>query len=310
MVQMPAVNTPQFSWVLSRLPRHAAAGAADLPARGRRPRGRVRRRPSRAAASTGSGRAPRRPWPPTPSRPGCSTATWPAPGSTRSRPTQPHDPDAPANLWEPADGTGRRSDFGAHGVFDRRSHLGRPAAVGLAAPRRARRCGRRDGGGRRLDVAEMVTAERIPRTAVARAAAAWHLLVGAALTARPAESPARSAVRRQIPAPESAACSGARSLSQAAVVAAAPTRRVLLGGAGVDIDPCVEPASADRGRAVPSRRAACGVAHRSSESRPIELAAVRTARDEKLRSRDAGRKRPARMCCVSTPCSPTVNAVR
>ena len=23
MVQMPAVNTPQFSWVLSRLPRHA-----------------------------------------------------------------------------------------------------------------------------------------------------------------------------------------------------------------------------------------------------------------------------------------------
>ena len=48
MVQMPAVNTPQFDWVLSRLPKPAAAGAADLPARGRRPRRAVRGRPSEA----------------------------------------------------------------------------------------------------------------------------------------------------------------------------------------------------------------------------------------------------------------------
>jgi hypothetical protein len=31
--------------------------------------------------------------------------------------TQPRDPDAPVNLWEPADGQEGR-DFGAHGVFD------------------------------------------------------------------------------------------------------------------------------------------------------------------------------------------------
>ena len=34
---------------------------------------------------------------------------------------QPQDPDSPVNLWEPADGPGGR-DFGAHGVFDDRSH--------------------------------------------------------------------------------------------------------------------------------------------------------------------------------------------
>ena len=48
MVQMPAVNTPQFDWVLSRLPKRPA-GAADLPAGGGGPRGPVRRRSSRAA---------------------------------------------------------------------------------------------------------------------------------------------------------------------------------------------------------------------------------------------------------------------
>src|SRR5205085_990063 len=31
---------------------------------------------------------------------------------------QPQESDQPANLWEPADG---RDDFGAHGIFDRRS---------------------------------------------------------------------------------------------------------------------------------------------------------------------------------------------
>ena len=47
MVQMPAVNTPQFSWVLSRLPRQAQPVPPDLPARGRGTRRRVRGRPSR-----------------------------------------------------------------------------------------------------------------------------------------------------------------------------------------------------------------------------------------------------------------------
>ena len=53
VVQMPAVNTPQFSWVLSRLPRQPAAGPADLPAGGRRPGGRLRGRPPRPQGALG-----------------------------------------------------------------------------------------------------------------------------------------------------------------------------------------------------------------------------------------------------------------
>ena len=42
---------------------------------------------------------------------------------------QPADPNAPINLWSPADGPGGR-DFGAHGAFDAKS--GRPQCAGLA----------------------------------------------------------------------------------------------------------------------------------------------------------------------------------
>ena len=63
MVQMPAMNTPQFDWAKSRLPRPDAAGAADLPAGGRRrrgtPRGAARRRsrvPRRVADGQGGAR--------------------------------------------------------------------------------------------------------------------------------------------------------------------------------------------------------------------------------------------------------------
>ena len=45
MVQMPALNTPQFGWVKSRLPAKGAAGPADLPARGRRRGDRLGRAP-------------------------------------------------------------------------------------------------------------------------------------------------------------------------------------------------------------------------------------------------------------------------
>ncbi len=47
MVQMPAVNTPQFDWARNSMPQQAAAGAADLPARGRGRGGRLRRLPCR-----------------------------------------------------------------------------------------------------------------------------------------------------------------------------------------------------------------------------------------------------------------------
>jgi short-subunit dehydrogenase len=120
MVQMPAVNTPQFSWVLSRLPRHAqpvppiyqpelAAKAVVFAAE----------HPRRREYWVGS------------STVGTLAANAIAPGlldrylartAFASQQTgQRQDPDAPANLWEPADGSDGK-DFGATGVFDDESH--------------------------------------------------------------------------------------------------------------------------------------------------------------------------------------------
>jgi NAD(P)-dependent dehydrogenase (short-subunit alcohol dehydrogenase family) len=140
MVQMPAVNTPQFTWVLSRLPRkpqpvppiyepHVAAAAvvhaADHP----------NRREYWVGGSTV----------------GTLAANAVAPGlldrylartGIRSQQTdQPADPDRPENLWEPVD---RTQDHGARGPFDARStdrspqlwasqHHGLLGAVGGAA---------------------------------------------------------------------------------------------------------------------------------------------------------------------------------
>jgi hypothetical protein len=42
-------------------------------------------------------------------------------GFSSQQTDQRRDPDAPANLWQPADGPDG-SDFGAHGSFDARSH--------------------------------------------------------------------------------------------------------------------------------------------------------------------------------------------
>jgi hypothetical protein len=124
MVQMPAVNTPQFSWVLSRLPNHAqpvppifqpevaakaVVFAADHP----------HRREYWVGASTA----------------GTLIANAVAPGFldrylgrtgfSSQQTQQPKDPDQPVNLWEPADGTDGH-DFGAHGIFDDTSHSRSP----------------------------------------------------------------------------------------------------------------------------------------------------------------------------------------
>jgi NAD(P)-dependent dehydrogenase (short-subunit alcohol dehydrogenase family) len=119
MVQMPAVNTPQFSWVLSRLPRHAqpvppiyqpefaARGvlfAADHP----------HRREYWVGASTMGTLAANA------IAPGLLDRYLAATGFDSQQTKQRHDPDAPVNLWEPADGDGGR-DFGTHGVFDDKS---------------------------------------------------------------------------------------------------------------------------------------------------------------------------------------------
>jgi hypothetical protein len=123
MVQMPAVNTPQFDWVLSKLP-HQAQPVPPIY------------QPEVAARAVVWAATHRRRqlW-----VGGSTTATLPAnklvPGlldrylgdtGYRSQQTdQPRDPDRPANLWAPVPG-----DHGAHGRFDDRAH---PRSLQLAA---------------------------------------------------------------------------------------------------------------------------------------------------------------------------------
>jgi len=122
MVQMPAVNTPQFSWVLSRLPNHAqpvppiyqpevaaraVAYAADHP----------RRREYWVGSSTvGTLLA-------NAVAPGLLDRYLGRTGFAAQQTADKRAEDLPANLWDPADGPDGR-DFGAHGVFDRRAHNG------------------------------------------------------------------------------------------------------------------------------------------------------------------------------------------
>jgi NAD(P)-dependent dehydrogenase (short-subunit alcohol dehydrogenase family) len=119
MVQMPAVNTPQFSWVLSRLPHRAqpvppiyqpevaakaVVYAADHPKRREYWVG-----GTTAATLIGNKLAA-----------GLLDRYLGKTGYSSQQADQPRDPDQPVNLWEPADGPGGR-DFGTHGVFDARS---------------------------------------------------------------------------------------------------------------------------------------------------------------------------------------------
>ncbi len=119
MVQMPAVNTPQFAWVLSRLPNRAqpvppiyqpevaaraVLYAADHPKRREYWVGR-----STAATLVANAVAP-----------GLLDRYLARTGYSSQQTDQPRDPDQPVNLWEPADGREGR-DFGAHGAFDDRS---------------------------------------------------------------------------------------------------------------------------------------------------------------------------------------------
>jgi short-subunit dehydrogenase len=120
MVQMPAVNTPQFSWVLSRLPHHAqpvppiyqpelaaraVLFAADHP----------RRREYWVGASTAATLAANA------VAPGVLDRYLGKTGFKSQQTPEKQSPDAPVNLWEPADGP-NGSDFGAHGIFDDQSH--------------------------------------------------------------------------------------------------------------------------------------------------------------------------------------------
>lgn len=116
MVQMPAVNTPQFDWVLSRLPRKAqpvppiyqpevaARGvvhAADHP----------RRREYWVGATTAATLVANA------IAPGLLDRYLARTGFAAQQTDEERDRDQPANLWSPADGADGE-DFGAHGRFD------------------------------------------------------------------------------------------------------------------------------------------------------------------------------------------------
>jgi NAD(P)-dependent dehydrogenase (short-subunit alcohol dehydrogenase family) len=119
MVQMPAVNTPQFSWVLSRLPdqaqpvppiyepelaARAVTYAADHP----------HRREYWVGGSTAATLAANA------VVPGLLDRYLARTGFKSQQTDQPRNPDQPANLWDPADGTSGH-DYGARGIFGDRS---------------------------------------------------------------------------------------------------------------------------------------------------------------------------------------------
>ncbi|MES9603835.1 SDR family oxidoreductase, partial [Actinomadura sp. NPDC000929] len=124
MVQMPAVNTPQFDWVLNRMPRRpqpvppiyqpeiaadALVYAAEHP----------RRREYWVGGSTvGTILADK-------FATGLLDRYLARTGFKSQQTEKRTRPDQPANLWEPADGTPGR-DHGSHGRFDEQAHARSP----------------------------------------------------------------------------------------------------------------------------------------------------------------------------------------
>jgi NAD(P)-dependent dehydrogenase (short-subunit alcohol dehydrogenase family) len=120
VAQMPAVNTPQFSWVLSRLPNHPQPVAPiyqpEVAARGVQY---AADHPQRSQYWVGDSTAAT-----------ILVNKFAAPlldrylartGFASQQTHQKVEPDRPHNLWEPVDGEGGR-DHGAHGVFDDKAH--------------------------------------------------------------------------------------------------------------------------------------------------------------------------------------------
>ncbi|MFF0586994.1 SDR family oxidoreductase [Streptomyces sp. NPDC003781] len=120
MVQMPGLNTPQFSWVLTRLPRHprpvapvyqpevaarAVLHAADHPERRMYWVG-----GSTVATLLGQKLAP-----------GLLDRYLARTGYDGQQTDRPVDPARPVNLWKPPDDSAP-DDYGAHGIFDDEAH--------------------------------------------------------------------------------------------------------------------------------------------------------------------------------------------
>jgi len=116
MVQLPAVNTPQFSWLRSRLRRHAQpvppiyqpeVAAKAIVYASEHP-GRREYWVGASTAGTLLANAV---------APGVLDRYLARTGFQAQQTDQPHDPADPGNLWRPADAEDGR-DFGAHGEFD------------------------------------------------------------------------------------------------------------------------------------------------------------------------------------------------
>lgn len=122
MVQMPALNTPQFGWVKSRLPHKAqpvppiyqpevAAEAIYWAAHHKRREVHVGWSTQQAIWGTKFA-------------PGLLDRYLARTGYKGQQTDQPADPHRPNNLWEPVDGDG--ADHGAHGTFGDRSRTNSP----------------------------------------------------------------------------------------------------------------------------------------------------------------------------------------
>ena len=124
MLQLPAVNTPQFTWLRTRLPKHAqpvppiyqpelvaraVLHAADHPERREYWVG-----STTAATLLANAVAP-----------GLLDRYLARTGFQSQQTDEPQDPDAPDNLFRPADDEGG-SDYGAHGEFDDQAHAHDP----------------------------------------------------------------------------------------------------------------------------------------------------------------------------------------
>lgn len=119
MVQLPAVNTPQFDWALSRMPRHAQPVPPIFqPEIAARAIVRAADHPQRREYWVGL---------PTVATliankfvPGLLDRYLARTGYRAQQTEQPRDPRQPSNLWDPADGAGE-PDYGVHGSFDGRA---------------------------------------------------------------------------------------------------------------------------------------------------------------------------------------------
>jgi NAD(P)-dependent dehydrogenase (short-subunit alcohol dehydrogenase family) len=216
MVQMPAVNTPQFDWVLSRLPKpaqpvppiyqpevaaHGVLYAADHP----------ERREYWVGGSTAATLAANA------VAPGLLDRYLARTGFSAQQDDRPESPSHPVNLWKPADGPSGH-DYTAHGSFDGQA---KPRSVQRRAPRPGRSRGR---GGRRP-----------ARTPVNAWLAGVRAGYGAVQLLRPAYSAEQLLGGPLDPGTVAAVrVLGARQLAQAAVSAAAPSARLLALGAGAD----------------------------------------------------------------------------